>query len=246
MENQSKSSKQESWLKSIPWVLIGVIIIVFLVPFLLPEKFCFASPDYATYVGGLAGPLASLVGFFYVYLTFLGQQRQIDEQRKRLEREEASKEFAEYLNLWNEFRAKVTYTWDKKSGSKAFDSYWANVSKSVVNDSKSQGFDILDPKAFKSSLKEHLMTSSFNKATGQYETFLRMVYPLLEIAQGGKLDNKLNYLENLLSDGEKAILVYSATFLDQKDFAIKLFKSGFCEKLDDKHLISPDHRNMIF
>lgn len=241
-----KSSNQEKWLKSISWVLIGVILAVFLIPLFLPSRFCFPSVDYATFVGGLAGPLASLVGFIYVYLTFLGQQRQLDDQRERLDREEASKEFAEYLNLWNEFRSKVTYSWNKQSGSKAFDTYWTNVQGSVQSDSKTEGFDMSDPKAFSSSLKKHLTTSSFNKETGQYETFLRMVYPLLEIAERGKLENKLKYLENLLSGGEKAILVYSATFLDKKEFAIKLFKSGFCEKLDDNQLISPGHRQLIF
>ena len=226
-----KLSGQERLLKSISWVLLGIIVAVFFVPVFLPSNFCFGSIDYAIYVGGIAGPLAALVGFIYVYLTFLGQQRQLDNQRERLDRDEASKEFSEYLNLWNEFRAKVTYTWDKKSGSKAFDSYWANVKSSVKNDSKNQEFNISDPKAFKDSLKAHLTTSSFNKATGQYETFLRMVYPLLEIAERGKLESRLKYLENQLSEGEKAILVYSATFLDDKEFAVKLFKSGFCKSL---------------
>jgi hypothetical protein len=246
MENELKRKHQEKWLRSISWILFGVIIVVFLVPVLNPKRFCFDFLEYAAFVGGLAGPLASLVGFIYVYLTFLGQQRQLNEQRERLDREEASKEFAEYLNLWNEFRGEVIYKWNNKSGTKAFDSYWLNVRKSVWDDSKSQVFNILDPKAFKGSLQRHLTTSSFNKETGQYEVFLRMIYPLLEIAERGKLIGRLNYLENLLSDGEKAILVYSATFLDKKHYAIKLFKSGFCQNLDDKHLISPKHRDLIF
>lgn len=246
MEKGQIKFTSETVLKGFVLFLLGIIAAVFFVPFLLPEKFCFASLDYAVFVGGLAGPLASLVGFIYVYLTFLGQQKQLDEQRNRLDREEASKEFAEYLNLWNEFRSKVKYSYDGKTGSLAFDSYWWWVNRSVINDSKSQGFDISKPEEFKGSLENHLTTSSFNKETGQYETFLRMIYPLLEIAERGELKSRLNYLENLLSDGEKAILVYSATFLDHNDFAMKLFKSGFCRKLDDKHLISKDHRSLIF
>jgi hypothetical protein len=233
-------------LKSISWLLIGVIVIVFFVPLLLPEKFRLASSDYATYVGGLAGPLASLVGFIYVYLTFLGQQRQLDEQRERFNMEEASKEFFEYFNLWNEFRAKATYMRNEQSGSKAFDAYWTNVKGSVQSDAKTEGFDISDPNAFSTSLIRHLTTSSFNRKTGQYETFLKLIYPLLEMAEKGKLESKLQYLENLLSEGEKAVLVYSATFLDKKDFAIRLFRSGFCQKIDDKDLISERHRQLIF
>ncbi|MFC3417167.1 hypothetical protein [Algoriphagus hitonicola] len=228
-------------------MLLGIIVSIFLVPLFLPESFCIASIDYAIYVGGLAGPLAALVGFIYVYLTFLGQQRQLDEQRERLDKEDASKEFAEYLNLWNEFRAEVIYTWDQNSGSKAFDSYWKNVRKAVRGDSKKDlGFDLNRPDEFRNSLRNHLTKSAFNKNSGQYEDFIRMIYPLLEIAERGKLDNKLKYLENLLSDGEKAILVYSATFLDQKDFGIKLFKSGFCKSISNEYLISKEHRNLIF
>ena len=182
-----------------------------------------------------------------MYLTFIGQQRQLDEQRNRLDREEASKEFAEYLNLWNEFRSKGIYTWNKQLGPKAFDSYWKNVRKAVLEDSKKElGFDLKSTDGFRNSLRNHLTTSSFNIGSGQYEDFIRMIYPLLEIAERGKFYNKVNYLENLLSDGEKAILVYSATFLDQKEFAINLFKSGFCKSIPDEYLISPDHRILIF
>lgn len=246
MEKSADHGRQDSLLKSISWVLVGIIVIVFLVPFLLPARFCFASIEYATFVGGLAGPLASLVGFIYVYLTFLGQQRQLDDQKKRLDKEDAAKEFAEYLNLWNEFRSKVKYSYNGKTGSNAFDSYWSNVRGSVLSDSKTIGFDILEPDSFNGSLKRHLKSSSFNKETGQYEIFLRMIYPLLEIAERGGLEGRLRYLENLLGNGEKAILVYSATFLDKKDFALRLFKSGFCQKLEDKHLIAKEHRNLIF
>lgn len=247
MDKESLFVGQEKVLKSISWILLGVIISIFLTPVYLPEHFCFASQDYAVFVGGVAGPLAALVGFIYVYLTFLGQQRQLDQQREKLNREDTSKEFAEYLNLWNEFRSKVQYSYDGKTGSNAFDSYWLNVRKAVNGDSlKDQGFDIKTPEEFLNSLKHHLTTSSFNKKTGQYETFLRMVYPLLEIAERGDLENRLKYLENSLSEGEKAILVYSASFLDKKGFAKKLFKSGFCKSIPDEYLISPDHRKLIF
>jgi hypothetical protein len=237
---------KEGFLKGFSWFLLGIILVIFLVPIISPDKFCFNSSEYASFVGGLAGPLASLVGFIYVYLTFLGQQRQLDEQRERLNRDEASKEFAEYLNLWNEFRSKVVYTWNKQSGSKAFDSYWSNVRGSVKSNSQTEGFNINDPEAFKSSLKKHLTKSTFNKESGQYEDFLRMIYPLLEIAERGKLENRLKYLENLLSNGEKAILVYSATFLDEKEFMKNLFKSGFCKSIPNDYLISSEHRNLIF
>src|SRR5690606_31347915 len=137
MENEVVRSDQEKWLKSISWVLLVVILLVFLIPLFLPSRFCFPSVEYATFVGGLAGPLASLVGFIYVYQTFLGQQKQLDEQKKRLDkeeaqkqREEAAKQFSEYLTLWIEIRSKVTYTTGDK-GEAAFEKWWGNVSSAV-------------------------------------------------------------------------------------------------------------------
>ncbi|WP_425636041.1 hypothetical protein ACPUEN_11645 [Algoriphagus yeomjeoni] len=247
MGKVGRINRQERILKLVSWVMLALVFVVFLVPLIWQEKFCFSLINYAMFVGGLAGPLAALVGFIYVYLTFLGQQTQLDEQRERLDREEASKEFAEYLNLWIEFRSKVKYTWNKESGAKAFDSYWKNVRKAVKGDSKKElGFDINSPKGFKESLLHHLSNSSFNTSTGQYDTFKKLVYPLLEMAERGKLESKIQYLENLLSEGEKAVLIYSASFIDKKGFAISLFKSGFCKSIPDDYLISKEHRDLIF
>lgn len=134
MEKENQLTSQESLLKSASWFLLGLILVIFLTPIFLPNQYCFASIDYVIYVGGLAGPLAVLVGFIYVYLTFLGQQRQLDEQRKRLDRDDALKEFTDYFNTWNEFRSNVKYSWNGKTGSQAFDSYWLNVRKAVRGD----------------------------------------------------------------------------------------------------------------
>src|SRR5690606_24007557 len=154
----------DSFLYSLSWVLLGIVAAIFLTPIYLPDQFCFASIDYALFVGGLAGPLAALVGFIYVYLTFLGQQRQLNEQRERLNKEEASKEFADYLNLWEGYRSKAVYTWNNQSGSKAFDSYWKNVRKAVKGDAmKDDGFNLMDSKELAKSLKHHLTTSTFNR-----------------------------------------------------------------------------------
>lgn len=247
MKQEVKLSGQERLLKSISWVLIGVIIIVFFVPFLRSEKFCFTSIEYATFVGGLAGPLATLVGFIYVYLTFLGQQRQLDEQRMRLDRDDALKEFTDYFNTWNEFRSNVRYSWDGKTGSQAFDSYWLNVRKAVRGDAngKNHFWDLNQKDNFVDSLKHHLQKSKFN-SNGQYDDFVRMIYPLIEISGKKGLENKLKYLEGTLSKGEKAILIYSATFIDENHSTILQLKSGFCENIPDQYLIASDHRNLIF
>jgi uncharacterized membrane protein len=252
MEKSANHGRQESPLKLVSWVLIGLIAIVFLVPFLLPTRFCFASAEYATFVGGLAGPLASLVGFIYVYLTFLGQQQQLDDQKKRLDKEDASKQrenagnqFAEYLSLWIEIRSKVTYsTFDK--GDAAFKHWWANVKIAVQKGLASNGDDINDPIAFTKSLKRHFKSKGFNGENDQYDNFLRVIYLLLEIAEKNNFQDRVKILESFMTRAEKAILIYSATFIDENQSAVKLFRDGFCKSIPDEYLISPDHRNLIF
>jgi len=56
---------------------------------------------------------------------------------------------------------------------------------------------------FKESSEYHFITSSFN-TSGQYNDFLIIVYPLLEIGRRGKLVSRLKYLENFLTESEKA------------------------------------------
>lgn len=247
MEKVDQPTSQERLLKSVSWFLLGIIFVIFLVPLILPDSFCFASTKYATFVGGLAGPLATLIGFIYVYLTFLGQQRQLDEQRRRLDRDDALKEFTDYFNTWNEFRSNVKYSWDGKTGSRAFDSYWLNVRKAVKDDAngKNHFWDLDHKDNFVDSLIHHLQTSKFN-SDGQYDDFLRMIYPLIKISGKPGIENKLKYLEGTLSKGEKAVLVYSATLIDQNEPSINLFKQGFCENIPDSNLILPEHRNLIF
>jgi hypothetical protein len=243
---------REGALKGFVLVLLGIIAAVFFVPFLLPDKFCFASLDYATFVGGLAGPLASLVGFIYVYQTFLGQQKQLDEQKKRLDEEgaqkqteAAAKQFSEYLTLWIEIRSKVTYTTGDK-GEAAFEKWWGNVSSAVQKGVASIGEDLNNPVPLTNSLKRHFYSKGFNGKNDQYDNFLRVIYLLLEIAEKNGFQDRIKILESFLTQSEKAILIYSATFIDENQSAIRLFKAGFCKSIPDECLISPDHRKMIF
>lgn len=252
MTEQKKNHGNNNFIKGIAWLLLGIIFSVFLVPILLPERFCFVSIDYALYVGGLAGPLAALVGFIYVYLTFLGQQRQLDEQRKRLDKEEtqkqreqASKEFAEYLTIWINIRSKIKYS-SGATGEKAFEDWWTNVKVSVQSDLKSSQSVMLDPKKLSESLAGHFYSKGFNGSNDQYDNFLRVIYLLIEIAEQNDFQDRVKILESFLTRSEKAILVYSATFIDKNESAINLFKSGFCKSIPDNYLISPEHRGLIF
>lgn len=252
MEKSQIKFSRETVLKGFVLVLLGIIAAVFLVPIFIPDKFCFASLEYASFVGGLAGPLASLVGFIYVYLTFVGQQRQLDDQRERQDkeeaqkqREEAAKQFSEYLTLWIEIRSKVTYTTGDK-GEAAFEKWWGNVSSAVQKGIASIGEDLNNPVTLTNSLNRHFYSKGFNGKNDQYDNFLRVIYLLLEIAEKNGFQDRVKILESFMTRSEKAILIYSATFIDENSSPIRLFKSGFCKSIPDECLISPDHRKLIF
>lgn len=213
---------QETFLRGFVQFLLGVIVVVFLVPFLLPTRFCFASVEYATFVGGLAGPLASLVGFIYVYLTFLGQQRQLDEQRERLNREDASKSFDLYFGVWMDFRAKVSYS-EGGVGNKAFKQWWKNVSIAVNKGLGAIGADIREPAEISKSLVRHFHSKGFNGEDDQYDNYMRLIYALVEIAEQNSLQERINILESLMSREEKAILLYSATLHRRKSISRQAF-----------------------
>ena len=76
--------------------------------------------------------------------------------------------------------------------------------------------------------------------------FLSEIYLLIEIAEKNRFEDRIKILESFMTWAENAILIYSATFMDQNSSAIKLFKSGFCKSLPDEYLISPEHRKLIF
>ena len=243
---------KEGFLKGFSWFLLGIILVIFLVPLISPDKFCFNSGEYASFVGGLAGPLASLVGFIYVYLTFLGQQRQLDEQRERLNRDEANrlrdeaaKQFAEYLSIWIAIRSNVRYS-TGAIGEQAFDDWWGNVKKAAQNDLKTSQIDLSDSNKLSESLSKHFYSKGFNGKNDQYDNFLRVIYLMIEIAQKNDFQDRVKILESFMTRSEKAILIYSAIFIDKNESAIKLFKSGFCQTIPDEFLISPAHRNLIF
>lgn len=252
MENGQDKFTRETVLKGFVSLLLGIIAAVFSVPFILPERFCFASLDYAVFVGGLAGPLASLVGFIYVYLTFLGQQRQLNEQRERLDKEEvqkqrdqASKEFAEYLTIWIEIRSNIKYS-HGATGEQAFEDWWTNVRSAVQTGLREIEADAKDGDVLSKILKRHFYSKGFNVRNDQYDNFLRVVYLLIEIAEKNNFQERVKILESFMTRAEKAILVYSATFIDKNQSAIRLFRSGFCKSIPEEYLILPDHRDLIF
>lgn len=252
MGKSNERIRTNYFLYSLSIVLLVIILAIFLMPVFCPSKFSFTSTEYSTFVGGLAGPLAALVGFIYVYLTFIGQQKQINDQRERLnkeetqkQREEAAKQFSEYLTLWIEIRSKVTYTSGDK-GEAAFEKWWGKVSSTVRIEVNSIGEDLNNPIPLTNSLKKHLYSKGFNGKNDQYDNFLRVIYLLLEIAEKNGFQDRVKILESFMTRSEKAILIYSATFIDENSSAIKLFKSGFCKSIPEECLISPEHRNLIF
>jgi hypothetical protein len=120
------------------------------------------------------------------------------------------------------------------------------VTSAVQKGVASIGEDLNKPVPLTNSLKRHFYSKGFNGKNDQYDNFLRVIYLLLEIAEKNGFQDRVKIIESFMTRSEKAILIYSATFIDENQSAIRLFKSGFCKSLPDEYLISPDHRKLIF
>src|SRR5690554_2480517 len=79
--------------------------------FLLPFGFylfgdtTYDFTQYATFVGGTAGPMAALAGFLFIYLTFQHQQEQINRHELQFERQSFENTFFNLLNYHKQLTA---------------------------------------------------------------------------------------------------------------------------------------------
>src|SRR5690606_38392412 len=86
--------------------LAGAAVMMFLIPLFL---YCiigmgFDIEKYAIFVGGTAGPLAALSGFLFIYISFQGQQYQIERQELQFRVQSFESTFFNLLHLHESVR----------------------------------------------------------------------------------------------------------------------------------------------
>src|SRR5690554_3848146 len=93
-------------MKTLAWTLAIAAGLMFLLP-LGFYKICgitYNFTEYATFVGGTAGPLAALAGFLFIYLTFQHHQNQLD----KLEEQSFEMIFFKLLDYYRGFSSDFT------------------------------------------------------------------------------------------------------------------------------------------
>jgi|GEM_PF-3146396 len=103
------------WIKEeLPLIAAWTLAIGAVVMFFLPIGFnlIYGSPydftEYATFVGGTAGPMAALAGFLFIYLTFQHQQDQLTEQKEQFQQQSFESTFFKLLDLYIKERDSIS------------------------------------------------------------------------------------------------------------------------------------------
>lgn len=91
-------------MKNLAWTFVFTAGFLFLIP-IIAHLFwgCTYSPtEYATFVGGTAGPLAALAGFLFVYINFQQQQEQIKKHDEQFQNQFFDQTFFNLLDYYRE------------------------------------------------------------------------------------------------------------------------------------------------
>lgn len=91
--------KQITQYSKIAWTLAGTSGFMFIIPILAHILYdvTYTPIEYATFVGGTAGPLSALAGFLFVYIAFQGQQIQIEKQDQQFQLQSFENTFFQLL-----------------------------------------------------------------------------------------------------------------------------------------------------
>ena len=91
-------------MKKLAWTLAFTAVFLFIIPIIayLFWHYEYTPNEYATFVGGTAGPIAALAGFLFVYINFQQQQEQIKKHDEQFERQSFEYTFFNLLNYYRD------------------------------------------------------------------------------------------------------------------------------------------------
>jgi|SRR5690606_23259846 len=189
--------------------------------FLLPFCFyfiCDISYDftqYATFVGGTAGPIAALAGFLFIYLTFQHQQEQLDRHDKQFERQSFENTFFTLLDYHKSAVPDATIgTINGMLSIESFRDYLHQYHRHFMHHfeatQEENDFEVVSPKV---PIEDFKMYIHDTLREGQHQ-LRKMFRPLLSILLAIKdadIKDKDKYhdiLDSHVSEAEKSILFY--------------------------------------
>lgn len=169
--------------------------------FLLPLGFylfyntTYDFTEYATFVGGTAGPLAALAGFLFIYLTFQHQQGQLD----KLEEQSFEIIFFKLLDYYRGFSS--DFTLDENGQKITLDKLRKNIrqhlgfTSSVIKAAKSQL--VVPPSPVTVTEAQTRLVNVFYKHKEQLHLLISLLMSVLDHIHKSDRETKEKYLSIL-------------------------------------------------
>jgi len=250
------------WASVLAWMIVVVIIVVWLVG--VYKGWCIA--EIGNIIGGLAGPLAGLAGFLYVYATF-------QQQHHHFKIDQNNQMFFRLLTSLNLIRDRMSYSNPIRNGEsnqnrridrdfafkeiKEHLELWANDQNTGWPTLKKEDFDkrgndyeyVQYPRNFSFENAEKNQIEFLFKAIGNEETlgaYLKSLLNIFRFCQKEELGGHLQILESHMGKHERVFLYYYCSFFLDTELVIYLKANKFLLSVSRKHLIHPNHERFLY
>lgn len=223
---------------AIPLFIIGITPMFFpKILNLLPE--CFKSEHYLNFVGNFSVAAGSFIGFILLTLAYLQQEGKHQHELLESERRKKDEFIERFINLFDNVRDKIQY--GRLSGEKGLIEFHKNVI--IFLNKHTQ-----DPKNMDDVKKTLVLAvdgSEFTKG-GSLNLYKRSLDNVINKIYESKSIDLIPFIENKLSDEEKALIFYLYKFYFQKSLGFEyLIENEFLASLNTNKLAEIDHINWL-
>ena len=211
------------------WLLVAAAGGMFVIPFSC-SNFAMDWIDYATFVGGTAGPLAALAGFLFVYVAFIESKEQKAEQDKQFN-----------VQSFDQILSRLVENYQNISLNHFIDERLYGMIESMKNNLEKLSSSEEDAKKSKDIFK-----GAFHGNFRRLKKWIKSITSILAHIDNYRhldiVDSRERMVLNLMTKEEKRALFYFY-FLDDPEFSENEKQSlkTFLKRVDPVDLISPDH-----
>ncbi len=256
MEKIRKFFKVEDNLEFFAWTLAFTAVGMFLVPlvalFLGLKEYDFTQ--YATYVGGTAGPLAALAGFIFIYKTLKNQQDEFTNQVNQYHSDKVDNRFYWYLEEYVKAKNLFRFSDSFPAGDLSFKewlisiNYWIKVKwekdykteEEKFNFYKGSGYKFIEKQDWRIETIDEDQLAMFINIRQNEEfvgVYIRKLKAFLRFIVKNDLKDKFDIIDSYLGKYERIFLYYycSSSNIENK-ISEYLEENKFIYSVSTKHL----------
>ncbi|GAB2491378.1 hypothetical protein GCM10027164_21190 [Algoriphagus taiwanensis] len=200
---------------------------------ILPD--CYKSDIYLSFIGNFSVAAGSFIGFILLTLAYLQQEKKHQQELQESERRKRDEFVERFIQLFENVRNKIQY--GRLSGERAL----AEFHKNILIFLNEHTLNSENPDEVKKVLEKAIKGSSFTKG-GSLNLYKRSLDNVINRIYEAKSIDLIPFLENILSDEEKAIIFYLYKFYFVKSPSFEfLIENDFLASLNSTMLANPKH-----